>query len=666
MTSIMEQIMKEGNEEEVWSNELVGNLDRETLNVKELIDRKLAHLSQSERNKVFPTLWKRRDVFYDGYKPLGCTAGFEYEIKTGNAQPVRSRPYRLPESLKGVVQQHIHDMLERDVIQPSQSPWASPIVIIKKKTPVDAPPDYEPQYRFAVDYRRLNQVVNEAATQERGGGLLAYPLPRLEDTLDALGGSKIFTNLDLFSGYFQIPVAENSREKTAFVTSNSLYEFKKLPFGLSSAGSHFQLVINHVMAEFKSNVLIYLDDIVIYSETLEQHVEILDKVLEKLISVNLFVQPTKCMFVQSKIEYLGHIVSAQGVAPCPKKIECIQKYPTPKCVKEVRSFIGLVNFYRKFIKDFSKIAQPLLLLTRKDAPFAWGTSQQKAFNTLRDALITEPVLAYPDFSKPFVVVSDASQEAVGGLLAQEIDGEERPIAYYSKTLNSAQQRYPSVERELLAVIMLVKHFRPYLLNNKFKIVTDCRALKYIFSLKDPSSRLVRFALLLSQYEYEVVHRKGILNSQADALSRIKLPEESGGTELVGSVRPIWSRELVAREQALDEFCLDKIRKIKSGEDRELFKIDELNKLLYKIDPENNKLVVPKSMVYRVLHDNHDTVFSGHMGISKTLDLVRKSYFWPTMAKDITNYVSSCTPCAQRKRGNIKSAPLELVEPVKEV
>jgi hypothetical protein len=392
---------------------------------------KLVHLTKRERRVLEPVLRQYKHLFY-GIESLelGCTSQVEHGIETGDAKPIRRSPYRIPHALKSVVEEHIDDMLKRKIIEPSISPWSSSIVLVQKKSK-----DGSVKYRFCVDYRALNAVTRPDA----------YPIPNIVDTLDSLGQSKIFSVLNMASGYHQIRMKLEHREKTAFSCHKGHFQFIKMPFGLNNAPATYQRCIDVVLLGLKGiDCLVYLDDIICFSATMEEHAKKLQAIFERLEQANFQIQPEKCVFVTDTVEYLGHICTPEGIKPDPKKIRAIEEYPAPKTVRDIRAFIGLAGYYRRHVPNFAEFAKPLTNLTKKGVPFVWTVEHQKTFEELKKVLSTEPLLIYPDFSQPFIVACDASTKAVGTELSQLRDGEEKPIAYCSLQLNHAESRYSTV------------------------------------------------------------------------------------------------------------------------------------------------------------------------------------------------------------------------------
>ena len=363
---------------------------------------------------------------------------------------------------------------------------------------------------MVLDYRALNEKTISDA----------YPLPLITEILDQLGGAINFSTCDLASGFHQIEMHPEDKHKTAFSTPFGHYEFLRMPFGLRNAPATFQRLMDQVLTGIQgTDAFIYLDDIVIYGSSLEEHELKLERLMKRLREAQLKLQPDKCEFLRPEVVYLGHVISKEGVRPDNKKLVAVREFPRPQNIKNVRQFLGLAGYYRRFIKGFSDIAKLLTILTKKDTPFHWGEKQQDAFENLRKKLCEEPVLQYPDFTRPFIVTTDASGIAIGGILSQGELGKDKPIAYTSRVLNDAEQKYSTYEKEAVAILHAVTQFRPYLYGRKFKLVTDHKPLVWLQTSKDPTSRLTSWRLRLEEYEYEVIYKAGKTNVYADALSR---------------------------------------------------------------------------------------------------------------------------------------------------
>jgi transposase InsO family protein len=455
--------------------------------------------------------------------------------------------------------------------------------------------------RIVIDFRKLNFLTIGDS----------FPLPNIAEIHDKLGKATYFTTLDLASGYHQIPMHEKDKKKTAFSTPNGHYEFNRMPFGLKNAPRTFQRAITAALTGLDGiKCLVYLDDVVIYGATLAEHNKRLIEVLQRLRKYRFKLQPDKCEFLRKEVLYLGHIISDNGILPDPANIQAVIKCKTPKRSKDVQTFLGLAGYYRKFIENFSKIAKPLTKLLRKGEKFIWTAEQQMAFETLKEKLTTAPVLNYPDFSQEFLITTDASDYAIGAVLSQGTVGQDRPIAYASRVLNKAEQNYNTTEKELLAIVWAVKHFRPYVYGTKFKIITDHRPLIWLFNVKDPGSRLIRWRLKLEEYDYEIVHKAGKMNANADALSRNPIVEDSHINN-------------VHQEEMPKEYS------------------------------EEDKL--------QILHEYHDLPVGGHQGVTRTLNRIRLTHNWNGLTKDVEDYINKCEYCQKNKLSRKTKMPLSITD-----
>ena len=464
--------------------------------------------STHERDKLAELLDKHKSTFAVSPNDLGRTSLIQHAIDTGTASPIKQRPRRPPRAFVDEEEEIIQTQLRSGVIRESTSAWSSPLVYVRKR---------DGSTRPCVDYRKLNEVTTKDA----------YPLPRIEDCLDCIGGAKIFSTLDLQSGYWQIELKEEDQQKTAFSTRSGHYEYITMPFGLCNAPSTFERGMELLMKGLQWKTLIlYLDDIIVLGSTFEEHLERLNEVLSRLGQAGLKLKPSKCNLVKSEVCYLGHVVSAKGIKPDPDKIDRIHQWPTPKTVSDVRSFIGLCSYYRRFIRGFSSIASPLTRLMEKSRTFEWDSECQSAFDELKLAITSDNCMAYPNDEGMFILDTDASATGVGAVLSQLQWDEsaqcelERPVAFASRSLTKTQRRYCTTRRELLAVVSFVCHFRHFLFGRKFLIRTDHSSLRWIMSFREPTDQMARWIERLSQFDFVIEHREGRKHGNADALSRI--------------------------------------------------------------------------------------------------------------------------------------------------
>lgn len=465
------------------------------------------HLNKEEEEKLFKVLKQVPEVFYTNDEKLTFTNAVRHTIHTKDELPVYSKNYRYPFCHREEVQKQIVQMLDQGIIRPSNSPWSSPIWVVPKKADASG----TRKWRLVIDYRKLNQKT----TDDR------YPIPNITDILDKLGRCQYFSTLDLASGFHQIEVHVKDIPKTAFSVEGGHYEFVRMPFGLKNAPATFQRVMDNVLREHIGvRCLVYMDDIIIYSTSLQEHLVNLKKVMETLRKYNFKIQIDKCEFLQKEVAFLGHIVTPEGVKPNPEKISAIKGWPLPNNETELRGFLGVVGYYRKFIKDFAQIAKPLTQPLRKGERIEHTHEFVSAFNRLKSILTSSHVLQYPDFSKRFILTTDASNYALGAVLSQGPIGHDKPIAFASRTLTKTEENYSAIEKELLAIDWACKYFRPYLFGRKFTLFTDHKPLTYALNLKSPNDRLIKMKLRLEEFDYEIQYKPGKQNVVADGLSRI--------------------------------------------------------------------------------------------------------------------------------------------------
>lgn len=594
--------------------------------------RKLTHLLPQERATVSSLLMEYQDLFQEP-GPEGCQLPVQHTIDTGDARPIAKRPYRVAYSQRQIIQQQLDDMLSKGIIQPSHSPWSAPVVLVPKKTDSG-----ETKWRFCTDFRALNEITRKDV----------YPLPNIQETLENLGGSKLFTTLDLASGYHQIPVSEEDRAKTGFTTFRGHFEYLRMPFGLCNAPSTFQRLMDQLLIEIKdTECFVYLDDIIIFAENLEQHLERLQRVFTRLRQANLKVQLKKCTFLSPEVNYLGHIVGQEGVRADPAKLVAVREFPVPRNPREVKGFLGLAGYYRRFVGHFADIAKPLTQLTRKGVDFDWGEAQQRAFNDLKEALCSDSVLVYPQFDKPFTLATDASQLALGAVLSQDQDGLERPVAYISRQTTTAEANYDSVKRECLAVVWAIDQFRCYLYGRQFRLITDCWALQWLKTLKDTSPLLVRWSLRLAEYDYSVEHRPGKRHANADGLSRARAiaAVQERGWQL--EVSPDLGRKQEAEWDP--EWLQKRCTKDKRGV---WYRVEGVGRNA------NWRLLVPRGLQEQVMTMYHDAPWAGHPGRDSMRESIGRKYYWPGMNKGIEAYQRTCLECNRRRSAGAK-APIQM-------
>ena len=461
--------------------------------------------TDDQTQEIANLLKQHADVFSRFDTDIGRTHLTEHVIETHGARPVKSAPRRIPLAYVTEAEEAVQKLFDQGSARPSTSPWASPLVFVRKKNG---------QIRPCVDYRRLNDLTRKDA----------FPLPRTQDCFDAVAGATLFSSMDITSAYNQIPIREQDIAKTAFVTKYGLYEFTTMPFGLCNAPATFQRVMELALAGLQwKTCLIYLDDVLVFSKTFNEGIWRLSEVLDRIQHAQLKLKPSKCHFFQSEVAYLGHILSGEGILPNPENIEKILKWQRPVTVKEVQSFLGLANYYRRFIHSYSDHVRPLIDLTRKGAQFSWDERCEEAFDHVKSVLVSPDIMAHPRSQGEFILDTDASDVCIGAVLSQVQDGTERVIAYGSKSLNKAERNYCVTDRELLAIRYFTEYYRVYLLGKPFLIRTDHQALKWLFSMKEPKNRVARWIEALAEFDYEIHHRAGKKHQNADAMSRCPNP-----------------------------------------------------------------------------------------------------------------------------------------------
>lgn len=445
---------------------------------------------------------------------LGRVKGVEHTIPTTTETPIRTSPYRLSWEEQDHLRDELDRLLELGLIKPSDGKWTSPILFVKKK---------DGTLRLCVDYRKLNDITIKDA----------FPLPNIDELLDSVGGAKYFSTLDAASGYWQIPLAKDSIPKSGFTTKWGTYTWQAMPFGLCSAPQTFQRAVTNILTPYIDDfVYVFIDDIIIFSKSLEDHKVHLEKVFQACRAANLRLKKSKCVFARTEVEYLGHVISAEGLLPNQRNTEKILKMPEPKSSKDVKVWLGTTGYYRRHIKGYAQVARPLTKLLKKDMVFIWGQEQGLAFEALKNALITPPILAYPDRNQVQILTTDASTHGLGAVLSQSPTGDskdERVIAYASRSLRGSENNYAATHLEALAVVWAVEHFRHFLSGRRFILYTDHAALPFVFQQARPSVKLTRWASSLMEYDFVARYRPGRANP-ADALSRL-LPVDDVDEEL---------------------------------------------------------------------------------------------------------------------------------------
>ena len=485
----------------------------------------------SEADVRAPDQWKEKaaqmvknnqDLFAHSDLDLSRTETVTIKIDTGDAESIRLKPYKTPLNKRKVIDKAVDDMLAAGLIKRSWSPWSFPVVVVDKK---------DGSKRFCVDFRRLNKITKP----------ISYPLPLIDDILALLGRARFFASLALKQGYFQVGMDEKDKEKTAFACHRGLFQFRVMQFGLSHAPSIFVMLMSIVLQGLEDFACAYLDDILMFSETAEEHEKHIKEVFRRLREHKLKLKLPKCAFFQTETEYLGFQIETGGIKPNPEKVKAISKMPAPTTVREVRGLIGMCSYFRRFVLNFSGIAEPLIALTRKFARFRRSDECQKPFDYLKKRLTTAPLLTYPDTNKPYILYTDASERCVGAALCQlvEKDGkqEEKPIFFLSHRLSDTQTRWPTIEKEAYAIHFALQKLDQYLHNAEFVIRTDYKPLKYLLESPMKNKKIQMWALNISCYNCTINYIPGPQNVMADLLSRLPEGDNQVSESKEDSVEP---------------------------------------------------------------------------------------------------------------------------------
>lgn len=577
-------------------------------------------------------------VFPVADAPLAPARVVEMEINTGNARPINQRPYRIPLTKMKLVEEELERMLKEDIIEPSCSAWASPLTMVPKK---------DGSVRICGDYRRLNEVTLKDA----------YPLPRIQDIFDQLGGAKVFTTIDLKSGYWQVRMQEGSKEKTAISTHRGLFQFKRMQFGLTNAPAVFQRMMNSVLAKYLGkSCLIYLDDVVIYSKEEKSHKVHVAEVLGALQQAGLVVKESKCNFGLEEVKLLGFVVCADGLKADPEKVSALRDMAPPTDKKGVRRVLGSANYYRQLMPNYADVVAPLTELTKKSVRFEWNEGCQRAWGELKQLLLECVVLKFPDPSKPYKLYTDASDYSIGAVLVQaDEDGIDRPVHLISGRLNSAQRNYPTIEKEAYAMIYALIKLRPYLYGADFVVYTDHKPLKCLFKKEMKNSRIQRWSILLNDYQCEIQYMQGKSNVFADMLSRLRPEKEAvEPEEMSTAVVAAMEEEVPFEYYGIDREEVAKIHAEWPEHDKAEKGVEDfvlLGGLIHSLIAPRGRNIYPRLWLpvqwrEQVIRAAHKDV--GHMAMAKTLQRVQEHFRWPGMVSDVAQFIAKCPPCAINK------------------
>ena len=620
----------------------------------------VSHLKEPLRSRVQALLEEFPSAFGEIYKDIKGGASITPQRIITKGEPFYFRPYKCPIHLRPILKEMLDEMLEAGIIEKACSPFSSPVFLEPKKPP-------STKYRLIVDMRELNKMTIKNK----------HPIPSISDLVQKFAGSKIFSSIDLNSGYHQIVIDKRDRFKTAFSTQFGHFQFARMVMGCSNSPAQFTKLMEEVLESVLERcVVLYVDDLVIHSPNEVQHEADVRTVINLLLNAGLTMKPSKCFWFLTKIIFCGHEISADGVAVDQTKVKAILGMKPPSSADEVRRFLGCTGWFRDHIPKYAEIAHSLTELTKKSIKFYWSNEANIAFETLKEKITTAPVLAYFDPTRPCTIYCDASGVGVGAMMAQkqlvrrQIEGSPKtykeeevdlPISFFSRHLTATQQRYPAHELEAYAIVAATKHFHHFLIGSRFLCVTDHKGLECLLNKKELPGRLYRWSIHLSQYQMDIKYRSGKENVVADCLSRAPVMVLDAGHNFKVD-------DWVADQQR-DKFCARIIAKLKtSGDDgiaptipaegrtfREEDGFRFLNQGL--LATSQGKVVVPASRREHLLFMSHDHKLGGHLGIKKTYYNLSTKYWWASIRRDVTAYIKACTKCARRKVAKMTKAEM---------
>jgi hypothetical protein len=625
------------------------SLAASTVQLEPLRDDEGTELDKVQKDQLVRLLDSHKEVFEESDEP---TPYAEHRITLTDDRPIATTPYRMSPQRRAVLEVEIQRMVEKNVIEECESPYAAPVVMVPKK---------DGSFRVCVDFRKLNSVTVPDC----------YPLPRIDDVLHAARQNFYMSTLDLKSGFWQVPVRPEDRDKTAFVTPFGLYRFLRMPFGLRNSPATFQRLIDRFKVGLPNVFLVaYMDDIIVLSPTLDRHLEDLEEVFTRLRLFKLGANRRKCVFACAEVKFLGHIIKKGGISADPDKVSAILHMEAPRNVRQLLSFLQTCSWFRRFVPGFSDVAKPLTELTKKTAVWTWGTAQEDAFAKLKDLLSAAPILRQADSSLSYTLRTDASSYALGACLLQGEGPDERPVEYASRLLTPAEKNYTTTEREALAIVFGVQKFRGYLEGARVIVASDHQPLKWLMSLRSPSGRLARWALLLQSFDLRVDYIPGRRNVVADMLSRPPIADLDASSKLeacFASINiPTVSATELRNEQSKDETLKKIVLCFEDGADEGLARWTDRGYvmsggILYRYVPDSEteepQLVVPQQLVPAVLKEFHDSTRAGHPGVERTIEKVSRHYFWSTLRHDVRKHVRQCADCQRYKFSNMKPTGL---------
>lgn len=566
-------------------------------------------------NKLCELIKEKGNCFTRNDSDIGHCSAVKHRIDIEKNAPCQQKFYKVPLALEDEVEKEVKKLLDNGIIRESQSDWNSPLVVVKKKNG---------KLRLCVDYRKLNAVTLKPN----------YYIPSASEIFDNLSGAKVFSCLDLSSAYYHCEILEEHKYLTAFSTKLGKFEFQRMPFGLCGAPFTFQKMMCNILKEnLWKNVMVYLDDVIVYSKNMDEHIQQLRDIFNKIEKAHLKLSPDKCKFGVEEVKFLGHNISSKGISTDPDKIKALVEYEKPKTTKELQSFLGLANYYRKFIKNYSEEVKSLENLVKqygKDRAITWNYEEEIVFQNIKKLLCEAPILGFPEKDCQFTLDTDASHDTIGCVLSQLQNGKEVVIAYGSRKLSNSEKAYCITRKELLAVYYFVKYFKHYLLGRHFIIRTDHRALTWLLDWQKPSTaQYCNWIAELECYDFEIQHRQGNLHVNADFFSRLYCEQcELSHNEPKGKTNV--KKDVYSRTNIIQ------------------------------IDEKTNE----RQNILRKYHED-----LGHIGCNKMISLIKRYFRWPNLEKDVRDYIANCIHCAERKtpkienRGNVKITATDIFEKI---
>lgn len=614
----------------------------------------LTHLKQKEQKKVLNLLLDNAIVFSKNYDTLGKNTLVQPKLKLTHNFPITCKPYPINRAMQKAQAQEIQSLLNSGIIERSSSNYSFPCLFIKKKQTPQQIKDNQFSFRFVVDFRLLNKITEN----------FSYPLNKVQDILQNLAGHKYYSCLDMRHAFMQIVLPESVRDPFTFITSIGKFKPTRLFFGAKNSTTYFCELMNLCLADLKEEGIdFFLDDLILAANSLDDMLRKLKLVFDRLIKYNLTLDPAKTKIMVEKANFLGFKISQEGITPSDQNITKINRCPTPKTIRQLKRFLGMTNYFRNLINNYSELTNPLTQLTQKGVKFNWSSECDQAFNKLQEIILNEPLVKPPDPNKKFYIATDASSKNIAGILMQKHENNMTPVSYFSRKLKNGEVNYDTLKKELLGIVESVKYFSEHLYTKQFEILTDCKSLTHHIRMEKQPEIVMRWLIYLQGFSFEISHLKGADNP-SDYFSRENFDNKKYIAHIL-KVNNQLSMENFAKEQELDEFC-QKIRKKLSNNDPNIVNnyclhahhdvLMRKNTTQNQNKTENNKIVVPKSLIKTVIQTSHVV----HFGISKTINMIRKYYFWHGMYSDVCNFCRTCTNCLKFKPQKGNKQPIKII------